>query len=80
MPLKDVCGLQRYYSCDSRPRPTILCGPSRAAVPFASASFLVVSTNDNVSGCRLSQDLAQAIIQALQKLKTASGRDHCSLV
>ncbi|KAI0121120.1 putative NAD-dependent epimerase/dehydratase [Xylariales sp. AK1849] len=35
--------------------------------------FLVVTTNDNVPGCRVSQDLAKALVQALQKLKTSSG-------
>jgi putative NADH-flavin reductase len=33
------------------------------------AVFLVVSTNDNIPGCRLSQDTAAAIIHALQQLQ-----------
>lgn len=33
------------------------------------AIFLVVSTNDNIPGCRLGQDTAAAIVQALQKLR-----------
>lgn len=31
--------------------------------------FLVASTNDNVPGCRISQDLAHGVIAALEKLK-----------
>lgn len=37
------------------------------------AVFLVVTTNDNIPGCRLSQDSAAAVIQALQKIKAESG-------
>lgn len=37
------------------------------------AVFLVVTTNDNIPGCRLSQDSAAAVIQALQKIKADSG-------
>ncbi|KAK8050747.1 NAD-dependent epimerase/dehydratase [Apiospora phragmitis] len=33
------------------------------------AVFLVVTTNDNVPGCRVSQDSATAVVQALQRLK-----------
>lgn len=33
------------------------------------AVFLVVTTNDNVPGCRVSQDSAAAVVKALQKLK-----------
>lgn len=33
------------------------------------AVFLVASTNDNVPGCRISQDLAISVIAALKKLK-----------
>ncbi|KAF7174535.1 hypothetical protein CNMCM5623_007705 [Aspergillus felis] len=35
------------------------------------AVFLVVSTNDNVPGCRLGQDTATAVIHALQAMKQA---------
>jgi NAD(P)H-binding len=37
------------------------------------AVFLVVTTNDNIPGCRISQDGAAAVIQALQKIKAESG-------
>lgn len=37
------------------------------------AVFLVVTTNDNVPGCRLSEDSATVVIQALQKIKAESG-------
>ena len=37
------------------------------------AVFLVVTTNDNIPGCRVSQDSATAVIQALQKIKAAAG-------
>lgn len=36
------------------------------------AVFLVVTTNDNVPGCRVSQDSASTVIQALQKIKAES--------
>jgi putative NADH-flavin reductase len=36
------------------------------------AVFLVVTTNDNIPGCRVSQDSASAVIQALQKIKGES--------
>jgi putative NADH-flavin reductase len=36
-----------------------------------SAIFMVLSTNDNIPGCRLSQDIALAVIQALESLKLA---------
>lgn len=37
------------------------------------AVFLVVTTNDNIPGCRLSQDSAAAVIAALQRLRDTSG-------
>lgn len=37
------------------------------------AVFLVVTTNDNIPGCRVSQDSAAAVIQALQKIKAEPG-------
>ena len=37
------------------------------------AVFLVVTTNDNIPGCRVSQDSAAAVIQALEKIKADSG-------
>lgn len=37
------------------------------------AVFLAVTTNDNIPGCRLSQDSAAAVIQALQNIKAESG-------
>lgn len=37
------------------------------------AVFLVVTTNDNIPGCRVSQDSATTVIQALQKIKAESG-------
>jgi hypothetical protein len=33
------------------------------------AVFLLVTSNDNIPGCRLSQDSAVAVVQALQKIK-----------
>ncbi|KAI4213337.1 MAG: hypothetical protein LQ351_004078 [Letrouitia transgressa] len=33
------------------------------------AVFLVITTNDNIPGCRVSQDSCKAVIQALQKIK-----------
>lgn len=36
------------------------------------AVFLVVSTNDNIPGCRLAQDTATAVIKSLQKIKQGS--------
>lgn len=33
------------------------------------AVFLVVSTNDNIPGCRVAQDTAAAVVQALQELR-----------
>ena len=36
------------------------------------AVFLVVTTNDNVPGCRVSQDTASSVIKALQKIKAES--------
>lgn len=38
----------------------------------AKAVFLVVTSNDNIPGCRLSQDLSTAVIQALQRIRTQS--------
>lgn len=38
-----------------------------------SAVFLVVTSNDNIPGCTLSQDLSSTVIQALQKIRTESG-------
>jgi putative NADH-flavin reductase len=35
------------------------------------AAFLVVSTNDNLPGCRLAQDTAISVIQILQNIKQA---------
>lgn len=37
------------------------------------AAFLVVTTNDNVPGCRVSQDLAQGVVAALESLKATGG-------
>ncbi|PCG96057.1 AMP-dependent synthetase/ligase [Penicillium occitanis (nom. inval.)] len=37
------------------------------------AVFLVVTTNDNVPGCRLSQDSAACVIQALERIKAEAG-------
>lgn len=37
------------------------------------AVFLVVTTNDNIPGCRVSQDSAHSVIQALRKIKAESG-------
>jgi len=39
----------------------------------AKAVFLVVTTNDNIPGCRVSLDSATTVIQALQKIKAESG-------
>jgi hypothetical protein len=37
------------------------------------AVFLLVTTNDNVPGCRLSQDSCASVIEALQKIKAEAG-------
>jgi hypothetical protein len=37
------------------------------------AVFLVVTTNDNVPGCRVSRDCASTVIQAFQKIKVEAG-------
>ncbi|KUL89613.1 hypothetical protein ZTR_00425 [Talaromyces verruculosus] len=37
------------------------------------AVFLTVTTNDNVPGCRVSQDCAATVIKALEKIKAKSG-------
>lgn len=37
------------------------------------AVFLTVTTNDNVPGCRVSQDSAKAVVQALKDIKSKSG-------
>lgn len=37
------------------------------------AVFLVVTTNDNIPGCRLSLDSSTSVIQAFQKIKMESG-------
>lgn len=37
------------------------------------AVFLTVTTNDNVPGCRVSQDCAATVIKALEKIKAESG-------
>ncbi|RYP41567.1 hypothetical protein DL767_000909 [Monosporascus sp. MG133] len=37
------------------------------------AVFMVVTSNDNIPGCRLSQDLSTTVIQALQMLRKQSG-------
>lgn len=39
------------------------------ALDGARAAFLVASTNDNVPGCRISQDLARTVISALERKK-----------
>jgi putative NADH-flavin reductase len=36
----------------------------------AHAVFLTVTTNDNIPGCRLSQDSVQTVLDALQKIRT----------
>ena len=41
------------------------------AMHGSSAVFLAASTNDNIPGCHISQDLAQTVIKALQKIKSA---------
>lgn len=44
-----------------------------ACTTTCRAVFLCVSTNDNVPGCRVAQDTAVAVIQALRQRKDASG-------
>jgi len=44
-----------------------------SCVRSCRAVFLCVSTNDNIPGCRLAQDTATAVIQALRSLKHPSG-------
>ncbi|KAK5732610.1 hypothetical protein LTR17_010425 [Elasticomyces elasticus] len=39
------------------------------AMHGSSAVFLAASTNDNIPGCHISQDLAQTVIKGLQKIK-----------
>jgi putative NADH-flavin reductase len=41
----------------------------KSCIRGCHAVFLVVSTNDNIPGCRLAQDMAAAVIQALQELR-----------
>ncbi|KAL4968750.1 uncharacterized protein BDV14DRAFT_211329 [Aspergillus stella-maris] len=41
-----------------------------ACVRNTRAVFLTVTTNDNVPGCRLSQESAQTVLDALQKVRT----------
>ncbi|KAJ5952324.1 uncharacterized protein N7479_010737 [Penicillium vulpinum] len=41
----------------------------QSCIRDCQAVFLVVSTNDNVPGCRLAQDTAAAVVKALQSLK-----------
>ncbi|KAJ5655743.1 hypothetical protein N7507_007693 [Penicillium longicatenatum] len=40
------------------------------------AVFLVVSTNDNIPGCRVAQDTATAVIASLQNLKQSLGESE----
>lgn len=40
------------------------------------AVFLLISTNDNIPGCSLSQDSSLAVIEALRKIKAESGPGH----
>ncbi|KAL3430233.1 hypothetical protein BDV09DRAFT_199849 [Aspergillus tetrazonus] len=42
-----------------------------ACIRNCRAVFLVVSTNDNIPGCRLAQDTASTVIRALQKIEQA---------
>ncbi|KAL2169148.1 hypothetical protein VTG60DRAFT_6388 [Thermothelomyces hinnuleus] len=44
------------------------------------AVFLVVSTNDNIPGCRMAQDTVVSVTRALQGLKSASGTPAPKLV
>ncbi|KAK0735112.1 putative NAD-dependent epimerase/dehydratase [Lasiosphaeria miniovina] len=43
-----------------------------ACIRGCRAVFLVVSTNDNIPGCRLAQDTAAAVLHALRGLRDAS--------
>ncbi|KAI1116525.1 putative NAD-dependent epimerase/dehydratase [Nemania sp. NC0429] len=38
------------------------------------AAFLVVTTNDNIPGCHLSQDSVKTVIKALERIKSDSGK------
>ncbi|KAL4867593.1 hypothetical protein BDV12DRAFT_198014 [Aspergillus spectabilis] len=40
------------------------------------AVFLVVSTNDNIPGCRVAQDTAAAVVASLRNLKQSSGESE----
>lgn len=40
------------------------------------AVFLVVSTNDNIPGCRVAQDTATAVVASLQNLKQSLGESE----
>ncbi|BCS19166.1 NAD(P)-dependent oxidoreductase [Aspergillus puulaauensis] len=39
------------------------------------AVFLTVTSNDNIPGCRLSQDSTQTVLDALQQIRTEDGPD-----
>lgn len=39
------------------------------------AVFLTVTSNDNIPGCRLSQDSTQTVLDALQRIRTEEGPD-----
>lgn len=45
----------------------------KACVRGARAVFLAVTTNDNVPGCRVGQDSAAVVVEALQQLRAEAG-------
>ncbi|KAI3318563.1 putative NAD-dependent epimerase/dehydratase [Xylariaceae sp. AK1471] len=44
----------------------------KSCIRSCRAIFLVVSTNDNIPGCRVSQETAQGVIRALESLKNSN--------
>lgn len=43
----------------------------KECVRDTKAVFIVVTTNDNIPGCRLSLDSASAVVQAIQELRAS---------
>lgn len=45
------------------------------AMSGSQAVFLTATTNDNIPGCHISQDLARTVIAGLQKIRSESGEE-----
>ncbi|KAI4160156.1 MAG: hypothetical protein LQ342_005945 [Letrouitia transgressa] len=50
-----------------------------SCVRNTKAVFLVITTNDNIPGCRVSQDSCKAVIQALQNIKAEDSTPRLKL-